>query len=96
MDFLDYEEKILPYLKGGLIAIPFISWFISIVYGSFHWLKYGMWNEFTTCEVANLFCYNNTEFIGIDKILNWYGSHDVTFTLATVSVILYFGWLKED
>lgn len=89
MNYFEIEEKVIENLKTGLIVIPILLWLISIGYSLIHWFKYGVWNQLTSCGLLNLFCYNDTEFIGLNKILDWFGQNNFCFVVVIVCFIVF-------
>ncbi len=89
VEFFEIEEKVVGYLKQLIVAVTLITIIYSFGYGFFQWLKYGVWNNLTSCDVFNLFCSNNSEYIGVNRILDWLGSNDFSFVVIIVSVILF-------
>lgn len=71
------------YLYFGLLYIPY-----RIVVSGYEWLKVGSVSAQTTCFTTGWFCNNYTGWVGIDKILDWFGSKDVLIILI---IFLAFG-----
>jgi hypothetical protein len=71
------------YVYFGLLYIPY-----RFVVSGYEWLKFGSFSTKTTCNTTGWFCNNYTGWVGIDKILDWFGSNDV---LVMLIIFLAFG-----
>jgi hypothetical protein len=81
----DLRESI--YMVNMCVIIFYlpIRFFIS----AFNWLKNGYWDDYTTCIALNLFCQNNTKYIGLNKIFDFFGHHDLGYLLSLISIIMF-------
>jgi hypothetical protein len=70
-----------------LIVQLFIYLAIRMVWGCLVWLKNGNWPDATACYFLNIFCYNDTGFVGLNQILNWFGNSDTFYTLMPIMFI---------
>lgn len=71
------------YVYFGLLYIPY-----RFAVSGYEWLKFGGFSAHTTCNTTGWFCNNYTGWVGIDKILDWFGSNDV---LVMLIIFLAFG-----
>ena len=71
------------YVYFGLLYIPY-----RFAVSGYEWLKVGSFSAHTTCNTTGWFCNNYTGWVGIDKILDWFGSNDVLIMLI---IFLAFG-----
>lgn len=71
------------YVYFGLLYIPY-----RFAVTGYEWLKFGGFSAQTTCNTTGWFCNNYTGWVGIDKILDWFGSNDVLILLI---IFLVFG-----
>lgn len=71
----------------ALIAQLIIYVVIRLVWGGLVWLKTGTSVESSSCQLLGLFCYNDTGWVGVDKLLNWLGSSDALNSLAGVMLL---------
>jgi hypothetical protein len=84
--FLAFKNKAIEFIGLGLITILLLTIPLSIFKGAIEWLQFGIWNSLTPCKSLGVLCSNNTGGVGINIILDWLGSHDISF-LAIVCVV---------
>jgi|APGre2960657373_1045057.scaffolds.fasta_scaffold66152_1 hypothetical protein len=71
----------------ALIAQLILYVVIRLIWGGLVWLKTGASVESSSCQLLELFCYNDTGWVGIDKLLNWLGSSDALNSLSGVMLL---------
>ncbi len=86
---MEKVNEILEQIKAIVMVIPVLTSFFSVGGGLLHWLKNGEWYTYSSCQVMGLFCNNNTEYIGINKILDWVGRNDIFILVAFICVVIY-------
>ena len=73
---------VLVYVFVALLSIP-----LRILVFGYEWLKFGIASTHTTCNVLGLFCNNNSDWIGINKALDWLGYNDIFFPLIIFTLL---------
>ncbi len=71
------------YVYFGLLYIPY-----RVVVSGYEWLKVGSVSAQTACNTTGWFCNNYSGWVGVNKILDWFGSNDVLIVLI---IFLAFG-----
>ena len=93
---LNFIDKIIEYLEKKFFDIIFITLPLLIIAGEFlffcfSWLKYGVGQTHSLCEELGYgrICFSmpRTDYVGLDKILIWFGSHSVAYIASLVLVI---------
>jgi hypothetical protein len=83
---------------GAAVVGAIAYCFIRPAIGAFNWLKDGYWTSITNCSELDLFCYPSTEYLGLNKVLFWYGEQDpftVVVPLALFIAGMFLGF-KES
>jgi hypothetical protein len=73
-------------LMTGVLA--FLVFILLIGYNLLHWLRFGYFLEMTPCATINLWCFSYTGYIGLDKIVVWFGEHHYFYTLLVGSILI--------
>ncbi|WP_409586186.1 hypothetical protein [Vibrio rotiferianus] len=72
------------------LSAPILALIVSTLYGSYIWIKTGVWGSF---DVLSVFCaikkecfnlYSFSSYVGFAKLNNWYLSTNVAWTVALV------------
>ncbi|WP_409582339.1 hypothetical protein [Vibrio rotiferianus] len=72
------------------LSAPILALIVSTLYGSYIWVKTGVWGSF---DVLSVFCtikkecfnlYSFSSYVGFAKLNNWYLSTNVAWTVALV------------
>ncbi|MCD9530011.1 hypothetical protein [Photobacterium carnosum] len=77
------------------IIIPILALIISLLYGSWIWLKTGGWGSvdvmstfsFIKNDIFNFNSYSLSSYVGFTKINNWYLSTNIGWTVAFVPLL---------
>ena len=70
------------FLSGWFILAGRTAW------GLLEWIRFGVWNSYTSCEVLQILCTSNTNLIGLDRVFLWFGAND--FALSFVLPLCMF------
>ena len=90
-DTLEKLKKGISSCEEGMVMICVVVFLILIAmfgYNIFYWLKFGYFLDMTPCATINLWCYSNTGYIGIDKIIFWFGDHHYFYSLLIGSLLI--------
>ena len=74
---------------AGVVLVVQLPVYVTIrfVWGCIEWLKTGILVQNSSCEFLQIFCNNNTDALGLNKILNWIGYSDAIYPLIPLMLI---------
>jgi hypothetical protein len=85
-------------LKGGIRkceeymiltgVLAFLVLILLLGYNLLYWLRYGYFLDMTPCATINLWCFSYTGYIGLDKIIVWFGENHYFYSLLVISVLI--------
>jgi hypothetical protein len=92
LQFIDsLTAEVLSSATLWLWLVPVYYVLIRVTFLIFGWLKDGVWNTYTTCDVIPSFCYFQSNAIGLNKIVAWFANNDFGFFLVLLCAIC--GWI---
>lgn len=94
MDKNSRQELLENFGLWCVIAALFISG-IELFNVIKYWLIYGIWTPNTPCMIFQLFCEGNTEYLGLNKILTWFGHHDISYLAWAIAIPIAW-WVFRD
>lgn len=80
--------KVIKYCVAIALYLVLLGILSRFVIWGYEWLKFGASPAQTICNNMGWFCNNYTGWVGVDKILDWFGSNDVLIMLI---IFLAFG-----
>jgi hypothetical protein len=92
-DTLEKLKSGISDCEEGMVIVGVALFLVMVAIFGFnllYWLRFGYFLEMTPCATINLWCFSYTGYIGLDKIVVWFGEHHYFYTLLVGSVLISF------
>jgi hypothetical protein len=86
-NYIDDAKGVLNTLLAFIFMSPFIYGLFRVFAGCLYWLRFGYWRDYSTCATFGMLCNNDTGFVGVNMILDWFGQHDLFYMLIIIPIV---------